>query len=198
MAGQSAEQKPFDAAPGDRSPPHSQATDSSGMETPPVGEANELPAFVHQYLRDFITFADQKAAFTFAASAGLLAYLESQGVTNSFATPFSTWRVGDWVGSLAFFLLVICALLAAGVVVPRLKGKSATGSIYWEEIRSHLEHDAYVEAVEGMSRAAARVEVLRHCFVLAGICRAKYKMLDWSLRIGFMGAIATATLLIVD
>lgn len=195
---QSPEPKPLGAAPVDRSPPHIAADDTRVTQVPSDSEPNELPTFIHQYLRDFITFADQKAAFTFAASAALLAYLESQGVTSSFAKPVASWQVGDWIGGAAFVLLASCALLAAGVVVPRLKGQSATGSIYWEEIRSHVDHDSYVKAVEGMSRVAARGEVLRHCFVLAGICSAKYKMLDWSLRIGVVGAIATAALLILD
>lgn len=195
---ESPEQQPPTVVPVHGSPPGIVAVDAQLLQRPSEGEANELPTFVHQYLRDFITFADQKAAFTFAASAGLLAYLESKSVTDSFTKPLASWRAGEWIGSAAFLLLIACALLAAGVVVPRLRGQSATGLIYWEDIRSYFEPGAYVNAVEGASRAAARAEVLRHSFVLAGICRTKYKMLDWSLRIGFMGAVATATLLLVD
>lgn len=195
--GQRPEPKPLDAPAVDQARQHAGADDTCATQVPSNAEAHELPSFAHQYLRDFITFADQKAAFTFAASAALIAYLDTQEVAESFAIPISSWQIRDWIGVAALILLGVCALLAAGVVVPRLKGPSATGMIYWEEIRSYVDHDAYVRAVESMPRTAARVEVLRHCFVLAGICSAKYKMLDWALRIGFFGVIATATLLVV-
>jgi hypothetical protein len=193
----SPEPKPLAAPAVDQAPQHTAVDDTRVMQVPSDAEAHELPCFVHQYLRDFITLADQKAAFTFAASAALIAYLDSQGVAELFDTPISSWQIRAWIGIAAFILLGACALLAAGVVVPRLKGPSATGMIYWEEIRSHVDHDVYARAVEEMPRTAARVEVLRHCYVLAGICSEKYKMLDWALRIGFFGVIATAALLVV-
>lgn len=53
---------------------------TANLELPEDREGNPLPEFVHQYLRDYIALADQKAGFVFAAVSAILAYLVSKDV----------------------------------------------------------------------------------------------------------------------
>jgi hypothetical protein len=158
---------------------------------------HELPTFIHQYLRDFIAFADQKAAFIFAASAALLAYLSERGAITSLQHALENWTLHNWSGVVAFALWTMTGVLAAAVVVPRRKARFAKGVIYWEEIRENSEA-GYVETVETLSQATARVEIVRHCYLLAGICQRKYRVLDWALRFGALGLLTTAAFLITE
>jgi hypothetical protein len=164
--------------------------------TPPPSAKPEdngaLAEFVHQSLRSYITFADQKAAFLFTAVSAVLAYIAGKGALqplgiNSLRV-MCTWPV--CIGLLAALDLVISAAFGIAVIAPRLTpGHSPIkGLMFWEDICSHESAINYAAAFEGLSRGQASEQVRMNCFVLAGICRKKYRALHyaiWFAAIGF-------------
>lgn len=154
----------------------------------------ELTTFandVHGYLRQNISWADQKAAFLFAAVSAFIAFLHTKQA-------LGVWRKGqmfawqDGTGLLAG----ICLLSAAGCVFvavwPSRKGKS-TGLVFWGSIAGKPSAGAYVDDVKPLSGSELAEEKLRHSYELAGIAARKFQWVDWAMRsaiVGFVVAIA--------
>jgi hypothetical protein len=154
----------------------------------------EFAYFLHQYLRDFIKFADQKAAFIFALSSGIAAFLVRSGAHKIFLTPLSSRSFSDWAAFLACISAAVAGLLSLAVVLPRLRGRS-TGVIYWKGIVGTGSALAY----QGLLRAADNHRItgalLEHCYELAQIADRKYEILKWALWVGAVGVVASGVLL---
>jgi hypothetical protein len=201
---------------GDREGRH--RTDGGGRSRQPKEreERHNLPEFTHEYLREHIKFADEKAAVVFAAVAALLAYLKADGAFDVLHRWPEKWGWHDWAGVVASVLLALASIFALWVVKPRGGGgvlgalrdtgrgvlralglgrradaTEPSGVIYWEEIRGHADADAYAARVEALTQRAARREVLGHNYVLAGINRGKYAALAWAIRTAGAGFVAT-------
>lgn len=142
---------------------------------------------LHQYVREYIRNADQKAAFFFAGCTAMLAYLHAQETSARWLKPLATWQFFDM---LAFVGMAGLALGAAGcltVVFPRLGG-SKRGIIYFGAI---VEHDSSSEYAAEVLRTppvdVARLK-LQHVYDLAKVCRSKYRALVASFTAGAIGA----------
>ncbi|MBI5387130.1 MAG: hypothetical protein HZA90_20865 [Verrucomicrobia bacterium] len=171
-----------------------------GTEQQPAFGDHELPEFVHQYLRDYIALADQKAAFVLAAVSAILAFLVSSGALQplkDFALLGAGFSWSKLVGVLACGLLSTAAILAILVVVPRLNSdtKPCSGFIFWKAIIAFGRAEDYAAAVQGLTKKMAGVEVQRHCFVLAQVCDQKYGFLNWAIRIGAVAFVLTVVFL---
>lgn len=150
--------------------------------------AAELTTFandVHGYLRQNITWADQKAAFMFAGAAGFLAYLNSR---NAFAflrgdTPFQRPHV---VLAAAAVCLLITAFAAFVTYWPRTKGMRA-GLVFWGAIAKNESGAAYVERVLDKTATELTTAKLEHSYELARICERKFKWVDVGVRFGVAG-----------
>jgi hypothetical protein len=153
---------------------------------------NSLPEFVHQYLRDFIVLADQKAGVIFTVASALVGYLFSQKVTGPLHNP-STLTVAGVLGLGGALCLVASAVCALLVVIPRLRTGVESGVVFWEEIGQFPTAAAYAGKVAGLTAGDAGDALSRHCYALAGICQKKYRMLTrslWAGGLGFVMAIA--------
>lgn len=148
------------------------------------GPSNDLAPFVHQYLRDYINLADQKAAFVFAAATALIVYAETVGAIAHLRRLPSTPR--EWAGAGALVLLCLAALAAVAVIRPRLKGRLREGVIYWDEIRAS-DLTSYIRRAATLSQGAVQTEILSHSYVLAGVAQRKYGWLALSLWTGIAG-----------
>jgi hypothetical protein len=154
-------------------------------------ETNIFPEFIHQYLREYIALADQKAAFAFAAVTATLAYLASQNAFQLIglgpSAPVWSWRA--FTGLPAAAALVASACSAIAVVAPRLKrnDRVSPGTIFWEDIVSYANSREYSSAVESLTKLQAAEQVRLHCFTLAQICSRKYRILNRSIWIGVGG-----------
>jgi hypothetical protein len=74
----------------------------------------------HQYVREYIRIADQKAIFFFAGSTALLAYLHNRGLTYRWVTQPTTWGFVDILSFLTTVCLVLSVLSCIATVIPRL------------------------------------------------------------------------------
>jgi len=144
---------------------------------------------LHGYIRSHIQLADQKAAFLFAAVGTMLAFLHNKGITKIWMTDPRQWHSPEVLALVAEVGLLIGALAAFWVIVPRLRG-APRGIIYWKSItlfENKNEYAKHILSCEGEALTAAKLE---HCYELAFICRQKYKAVSVGLWCGGIGLLA--------
>lgn len=159
------------------------------------GEQKEFASLVHQYTRDFIKFADQKAAFIFAVASATLAYLVKQGAHKSLMIRIADRGFSEWAAFFSCLLVGLAGLLSLLVVLPRLRGK-ADGLIYWKGIAKLGGASSYVSRVRQLRDGELTDAVLEHCYEMAEIADRKYDLLKWAMWFGAFGAIAAGCVLL--
>lgn len=145
---------------------------------------------VHQYVREYIRLADQKAAFLFTGATALLAFLYKNGVSARWLKPVMQWNILDTVTFVAMTALALGVLLALLVVIPRTSG-SKRGYLFWEAIAEYDTGRQYSDDVRLLSSATLVQVKAEHCFDLARVCRQKYKMLRAAVWAGAIGLAAS-------
>ena len=131
-----------------------------------------LPKFVdeiHQYIRQQIINADQKAVFFFGATTALLGFMHKLGASERWLKSIQEWSLLDtvtFVGMVSFATAAITALL---VVVPRLPG-SKRGLVYFNAVAEHESAAEYAELLLGQAGKALITEKAKHCHTLARVC----------------------------
>jgi hypothetical protein len=135
---------------------------------------------VHDYVREHIRNADQKATFFFAALTAILAFLNTQNVPTRWLRDPRLWSVVDMLGFISMLGL------------PRLKG-SRRGLLYFNAISEYDSSAEYANDVLTRSHDDLVRAKLQHCYELAKVCGAKYRV----LRIGFwVGSVGSAAALL--
>jgi len=150
----------------------------------------------HQYLREYIRNADQKAVFFFTVFSGLLAFLYSHQVSSRWLKSLSSWNMLDFVAFLSMTGLALSAALFLWVVIPRLKG-STRGLIFFRAIATYENSDEYVADMLRSSPVDLIRAKLKHCYELAKVCNAKYNKLLWGLYVGVIGVVSTLLYLLL-
>ena len=145
---------------------------------------------IHSYVREYIRNADQKAAFFFAATTALIAYLHQRGVAARWLRNIQLWSALDLIAFLAMFGLAIGAATFLFVVFPRLRG-SRRGLIFFKAIAEHENSAEYADEVLSRSPAELARAKLQHGYDVAVVCRAKYLLLVIGFFASAVGAIAT-------
>lgn len=144
----------------------------------------------HQYIRDYIRQADQKAAFFFTVSTALLAFLYKAGISSRWLKPLLRWNVLDMAAFLAMMALAMSAIVALLVIIPRTPG-SRRGYLFWEAIAEYDTSRRYADDLVTLSIPTLLQVKSEHCHELAGVCRRKYKWLRIALWIGMLGLTAS-------
>jgi hypothetical protein len=146
----------------------------------------------HNYVREYIRNADQKAAFFFAALTAILAFLNSQNVPSRWLKNVQQWSFIDALGLVSMLGLAGGAAILLAVVFPRLKG-SRRGLLFFNAIAEYDNSAEYADDVLAQTLDDLIRTKLQHCYDLSKICGAKYH----TLRIGFwVGSIGAATALL--
>lgn len=146
-------------------------------------ESDDFASHVHKYLCQFIVAADQKAAFTLAASGAVLGFVVSRFSDNAHAYSVCVWLPA----LLAAALLAIAATLAAIAVRPRQNGIKG-GLVAWGGILKNATVNEFIDSVDRANRVE---EVLSHCFILSKIIRQKYALLTFAIDFFIAGSGAT-------
>jgi hypothetical protein len=151
----------------------------------------DFASFVHQYIRDYINLADQKATFFFTGATALLAFLYNKNVSVRWLKPVMTWNILDTVAFVAMVALAVGAFLALLVVIPRTPG-SRRGFIFWEAIAEYDTGRQYGDELWVLSTPTLFQVKAEHCYDLAKVARRKYKILRcalWAGAVGLAGAL---------
>ena len=191
----------LDTEVAESSPPSSSGAPETVAEVSVAGDRNDyVPRFVddvHDYIREHIRNADRKAVFFFGSTTAVLAFLYSVEASNRWLKPLQTWNCVDAVTFLGMVSIAAAALAAAWTVVPRLPG-SNRGLLYFNAVAQHGSAAEYAGRVLGTTQQVLVNEKAKHCYVLAGVCRAKYRWLGVSLWLSIVGLACTFVFFLLD
>jgi len=163
------------------------ASPSAGNERPEQQARFSLA--IHQYLSEYIRFADQKAGFTFAATSGFLALTFKTVIHDKWLVGLSSWGLLECMAFAATLLTCISILLAVAVVLPRLPSEQK-GLIYWGSIARFETAGSYVEAILRLDLTDIVAYLAEHNHVLARIAHRKYTLLTLAMWFGLAGLFA--------
>jgi hypothetical protein len=149
----------------------------------------------HEYIREYIRNADQKAIFYFSVCSALLAFEHTQNWARHWIRPPSSWSAMDLVTCASMIGLAVAAACFLYVVIPRLGG-SPRGLIFFKSVATYTNAEEYVSDVVKRSEADLMAEKLRHCYELAKIASEKYTVLAVGLRIGSVAILCSLFLLV--
>lgn len=144
----------------------------------------------HQYVREYIRLADQKASFLFTAATALLAFLHKNEVSAKWLKPVMQWNILDTMAFVAMTALALGILLALSVVIPRRLG-SRRGFLFWEAIAEYDSGRQYSDELRLLSAATLSQVKAEHCFDLARVCCTKYRILRGAIWTGAVGLTAS-------
>lgn len=150
----------------------------------------------HQYVREYIRLADQKATFFFAGSTALLAYLYKVGLTNVWFIIPSYWKLLNVLAFLATTSLVLCAVACLATVMPRLRG-TKRGIIFFAAISEYENSSEYASEVMKKNLPELCEAKLKHTHDLSAICKQKYGSLRWGQWIGAIAVVSTLLLMVL-
>lgn len=181
---------PTPSGGGDASNDRQQPAPPLSSTEPSDADARERFAeATHQYVREYIRHADQKASFLFTGATALLAFLYKNDISSRWLKPVMLWNILDTLAFLAMTALALAVLFALWVVVPRTSG-SRRGYLFWEAIAEYDNGRQYSDELRLLSRASLCQIKAEHCFELAKVCRAKYRILRIAIRTGAVGLAA--------
>jgi hypothetical protein len=143
----------------------------------------DFAGFQEGYVRHYISLADTKAAWAFAISAGLLAFLFGNAETPK-ALLSPSWSVSYslLIGAIAF--LVASALFSFLVVAPRLTSRSGEGVVFFAAVASKSDATAYVREIAAHDERAVAEARIRHCYDVSVVCTRKYASLKKAIWLG--------------
>jgi hypothetical protein len=146
---------------------------------------------IHQYIREYIRQADQKATFFFAAATALLTYLYNADLLELWFKPTCQWSFLDALSLLALTGLSGSVVAFLSTVFPRIGG-TPKGLLYFGAIAEWDKPEAYVQEFQRQGSKELLNVRLTHVYVLAKICRKKYSILRlglWSAAIGLAASV---------
>lgn len=150
----------------------------------------------HQYVREYIRQADQKAAFFFAGSTALIAFLYKTNLLQKWVMVPTQWNFLDVLAFIATIGLVVSAVACASTVFPRLKG-SKRGHVFFNAIAEFETRKDYASDVRQRDVGELIEAKLCHVYDLAMICRTKFSFLRIGQWAGVMGVVAMVLLLLL-
>lgn len=127
---------------------------------------------VHQYLNQYIQFADTKAAVCFATTSGILIWLLTKANELSQLASKSTFTA--WLLYIGIAVLIISCIFAISVFLPRLWSGSKRGFIYWGEIAAFKNSEEYLAALHSKN-FVLNDSIGAHVYILSAVVKAKYR-----------------------
>ncbi len=149
----------------------------------------------HQYIREYIRQADQKAAFFFAGSTTLIAFLYKTHLIQIWLISPKQWLCANMLSFAATIGLTASALACLYAVIPRLRG-SKRGLLFFSAISEFESKKDYTTDVLQCCVQDLIEAKLNHVHDLADICREKFAVLKIGLWSGAIGVSATVLLLL--
>lgn len=181
------------------------STPSGIGHQPGEGEANQkteearakFAEETHQYIREYIRLADQKATFYFAGTTALLAFLYKANLMHLWLKAPTQWVFADVLSFFASAGLVVSALACIFVVKPNTKG-SMRGIIFFRAIVQFQSGTDYSNEVMGKRVRELTEAKLCHAYDLSKVCASKYGMLNIVVIAGAVGVAAALALLFLS
>jgi len=153
---------------------------------------------VHEYINEYIRFADAKAGAVIAFASALIAALYAAGLHKQVLTkPLSE---SGWFGVLAvaaFLLLGTGVLLAGYAIRPRLINRQSQGFVFWGSILGYGTSTDLWRAFQNQAEEHLTEHLVHHLHTLAHVCDRKYFWVGVSMWCTFVGGLVGTLVLIV-
>lgn len=151
---------------------------------------------VHDYLSQYIAFADAKAGVVFTAGTAIIAYAFEHVSFDSTGGIFAVSASITAFASLAAAAFVVfpelrTTPLSYSTIASRCRERRfrRPGFIYWKSILRHRNSDSYIRRSLTRSGEHLEKDIAEHNHVLAGIADRKYSRLYWSMLFLFASVI---------
>jgi hypothetical protein len=152
---------------------------------------------VNQYINEHVRFSDTKAGSVIVLAGAMLSLLYGAGVQRSFAsTPIAAWTVASMGAALAYLALGASVLSAAWSIRPRLVRVHTTGFIFWESVLAHGSADAFVRALNTLSRKQLLDHLSAQIYHVSLVCSRKFVWVARSIQLCLLGALLAAMVLL--
>ena len=180
----------------DRLSPEAIASVTDRSSLPDERAAESFGFHIHKYVTEFIRLADQKAAFVFALSTGLLCYGFTTSLHRMWLKVFQTWSALDLLCFISMLMLALGLLFSCWVIVPSLR-KSHRGFVFFGSISEYESASVYASDILGASPAQLCRAVAQHTYDISKVCAFKYWKLSLALWCSFAGVIAFVAVLLM-
>jgi hypothetical protein len=164
------------------------------LPEPPAFEGHHLDFAwkTHEYLHNYVRFADTKAALVIAWCSTVLGALYAAGLHSAVAP--SRFTVTDWSGAAtaaatAVWLLAPSLLLAAWAIAPRLNTKQRGGLVFWDSIRVNADEEIFARALAHRDPRHLTHHLCIQIYTVAGIAKRKYWCVLVSVYLSLAGSI---------
>lgn len=133
----------------------------------------------HDYLNDYIKFADAKALGVITINGLALNMIYRQLSDSMFDIKYLLLL-------LAFFLISIGIILSACVLLPRTSEKNHKGIIFWENVISYKKNE-YVSEIYNISERTLIDKMVEQNYFLSSTATKKYSALRKAFFCSFWG-----------
>ncbi len=157
----------------------------------------DFAGFQEGYVRNYISLADTKAAWTFTIASGVLVYLIGTDKTKgALMAPVLSWSYASLIASV--LLLVVSAFFSFRVVAPRLTSKSGEGIVFFGSVAAKSDAASYVSEVAAHDPAKITEARLKHCFDVSKVCDRKYASLKKAIWCGLPALAVTLVAVLLN
>jgi hypothetical protein len=155
---------------------------------------------IHEYIQNYIRFADTKAAFVVAWVTGFLSVLYIGKLHHHFVASrfnLSEMSLLPTASATSFILLVAAFVSAAWAILPRLPTKQLGGYVFWESILVHATAELYAKSFSRETPDALLEHVCIQVYTVAGVARRKYLLVTLSMVLALLGSFSGAVVIIL-
>jgi pycsar effector protein len=178
-----------------------EVANNSRITTPPGAEVDtlnevrqEFTRHIHDYVNEYVRFADEKAAVVATFASAMLAFLHTQELLPALGLELSIAGVFRFLAPMGLGLSILLAML---VVLPQ-RGGDSSGLVFWGAIAAKSSAKTYESYLRGASPEALDSALVQHTHEVSVICRTKYRRLAWAMYVGFAGILASVSLILMD
>jgi hypothetical protein len=144
----------------------------------------------HEYINNYVRFADQKAVFVVAWCSAIIGALYATHLHGAvFHSHLSVMDI-SWsttCAGAALTLMGVSFLSAAWAVIPRLPTKQRAGLVFWESILVHPNGELFANDLGQCDQNALARHLCVQVHTLAEVARKKYRWLTLSMWLAFVG-----------
>jgi hypothetical protein len=177
---------------------HVRPVESSGSGRGTGHDQLEFLWNIHGHTTEYVRFADSKAAFCVAFSgAALGALLNAHAHDLSMQVAFLKWTLLAWLSLCALLLLISSAFCALVAIRPILWARSEEGIVFWENIAEYASPEALASDVHALGGDQLTNHASDHLYLLAKVCRGKYRYVDLAVVTGALGGFLGALVILL-
>lgn len=146
-------------------------------------EHGRFADFLHQSLNHNIALADRKSSIVFTLASAVIVFALQH---DDPALRGQEGLLAQAVWSGVLLVLTGSAVSAFAVVFPRIH-RQRNGFLFWSSVARHATAADYAGSVSGQSAIALDAAKFEHCYALARICEAKYRLLRLAMIMAGLG-----------